>query len=507
MRGIGISRGSGPVTGAACCPLKRVPSQMAQPSAVKIGIVDRSFIVSSRAPVSEIIAFHSLGRRKEPGAVVVSSSTSAHELRLPLGMSRVLICALALAAALPLHGYSVLTHEAIIDSAWDANIKPLLLKRFPASTPDDLLKAHAYAYGGCIIQDMGYYPFGSHFFSDLLHYVRAGDFIVNEIAASQDLDEYAFALGSLAHYAADNNGHSIAVNPSVGVEYPKLQAEYGRAVTYAENPTAHLRVEFGFDVLQVGRGNYAPQSYHDFIGFETSKDLLERAFLATYGLELKDVFKNLDLALATYRHAVSTIIPEMTRVAWTLQKKQLLKGNPSLNRRKFVYNLSRASYRREWKEKYQDVGIGARVLAFVIRILPKVGPLKAAKPKPPTPQTATWFEDSFDRTLDAYRGLLAQAGAGHLQLVNTNFDTGQPTQPATYTLADDAYAKLAVDMADHSNGPVDPKMRDDVLAYFRNPNLPFDGKKKPKDWARTVAALDQLRSSQTGAAAAADVRQ
>src|SRR5215469_8611173 len=166
---------------------------------------------------------------------------------------------LALAAAFPLHAYSVLTHEAIIDSAWNQNIKPLLLKRFPNATRDELLKAHAYAYGGCIIQDMGYYPFGSHFFSDLLHYVRSGDFVMNEIAASQDLSEYAFALGSLAHYAADNEGHSIAVNRSVGVEYPKLASEFGPKVTYADNPTAHLRVEFGFDVLQVARGNYAPQ--------------------------------------------------------------------------------------------------------------------------------------------------------------------------------------------------------------------------------------------------------
>lgn len=409
-------------------------------------------------------------------------------------MLRVFTCALALAAALPLHAYSVLTHEAIIDSAWDANIKPLLLKRFPAATPDDLRKAHAYAYGGCIIQDMGYYPFGSHFFSDLLHYVRSGDFVVNEIAASQDLDEYAFALGSLAHYAADNNGHAIAVNPSVGVQYPKLAAEYGRIVTYADDPTAHLRVEFGFDVLQVARGNYAPQAYHDFIGFETSKDLLKRAFLATYGIELSEVFKDLDLALATYRRAVSSVIPEMTRVAWDLEKKQLMQATPTLKRRDFIYNLSRASYRKEWKEKYQKPGIGARFLAFMFRILPKVGPLKAAKPKPPTPQTDAWFQQSFDRTLDAYRGLLAQAGAGPLQLVNTNFDTGKPTQPAAYKLADEAYAKLAVDLAAQDRGAIDPKMRGDILAYFRNPELPYAGKQKPKEWAKTMEALRRLRT-------------
>ena len=413
-------------------------------------------------------------------------------------MTRVFTCAFAIALAIPLHAYSVLTHEAIIDSAWDANIKPLLLKRFPAATPDDLLQAHAYAYGGCIIQDMGYYPFGSHFFSDLVHYVRSGDFVMNEIAASQDLNEYAFALGSLAHYAADNNGHAIAVNPSVGAEYPKLAAEYGRVVTYADDPTAHLRVEFGFDVLQVARGNYAPKSYHDFIGFQTSKELLQRAFLATYGIELKSIFKDLDLALGTYRRAVSTVIPEMTKVAWDLERKKLMQATPGITRKKFLYNLSRASYEKEWKDKYEKPGAGARIIAFLFRILPKVGPLKAAKPKPPTPETAKWFEDSFDRTLDTYRGLLAQTAAGRLQLVNTNFDTGKPTQPAVYKLADDAYAKLAIDLVSRSAGDIDPKMRADVLNYFRDSSLPYATKQKPKQWQQTLAALNQLRSASAG---------
>ena len=104
--------------------------------------------------------------------------------------------------------YSVLTHEAIIDSVWDTSIKRLLLKRFPDATPERLVEAHAYAYGGSIVQDMGYYPFGSQFFSDLLHYVRSGDFVLNLIRDSQDLNEYAFSLGALAHYAADNTGHT-----------------------------------------------------------------------------------------------------------------------------------------------------------------------------------------------------------------------------------------------------------------------------------------------------------
>jgi Zinc dependent phospholipase C len=225
------------------------------------------------------------------------------------GMLRIRVCLifalLILCAAGPASGYAVITHEAIIDTAWK-NITPLLLQRFPDATPDDLAKAHAFAYGGCIIQDMGYYPLGSKNFSNLAHYVRSGDFVEALLGDAQDLDEYAFALGALSHYAADNNGHPIAVNRAVAIEYPKLHSQYGNEVTYADNPAAHLKTEFGFDVSQVAQGNYAAQDYHNFIGFQVSKDLLERAFHDTYGLELKKQFVSIDLALGTYRRTVAT---------------------------------------------------------------------------------------------------------------------------------------------------------------------------------------------------------
>src|ERR1035441_4856670 len=111
---------------------------------------------------------------------------------------------------------------------------------------------------------MGYYPFGSKYFSDLVHYVRSGDFVEALVRGAQDLDELAFALGALAHYAADNNGHPIAVNRAVAMEYPKLRAQYGDEVTYADDPPAHLKTEFGFDVAQVAQGNYAAAGYHAF---------------------------------------------------------------------------------------------------------------------------------------------------------------------------------------------------------------------------------------------------
>jgi hypothetical protein len=415
---------------------------------------------------------------------------------------RVLAFAGALACLPDASAYSVLTHEAIIDSAWDQNIKPLLLERFPSASTDDLRDAHAYAYAGCIIQDMGYYPFGSKFFSDLLHYVRSGDFVETLIRDSQDLNEYAFALGALAHYAADTEGHSIAVNPSVGMEYPKLRDEFGPIVTYADNPIAHMSVEFGFDVMQVARNHYAPQAYHDFIGFQVSRPLLERAFRETYGIEMDDIFGDEDLGIGTYRRTVSKIIPEMTKVAWDLHKKDLVIGQPGLTRRRFIYNIRRASFEKEWGDRYEKPGPLARVLAVLVRILPKFGPLRIVSFKKPTTQSITLFEDSFNHTLSVYRGLLSRVGQGQFALDNRDLDTGAPTRPGEYKLADDSYAKLAIMLADQEPAQLDPKLVDNVLGFFRNLDFPYAARKKRKLWTKTVAAVEKLRGvTQTGPAA------
>jgi len=407
---------------------------------------------------------------------------------------RIVLCVAALLLFRPpLPAYSVLTHEAIIDSSWDPSIKPLLLLKYPKATPDQLVEAHAYAYAGCILQDMGYYPFGSKLFSDLVHYVRSGDFVQNLLKESHDLNEYAFALGALAHYAADTQGHSIAVNRAVPLEYPKLARKFGKSVTYEDKPAAHIKVEFSFDVVQVARGNYAPQAYHDFIGFKVAKELLERAFRDTYSLELKDVFGNVDLALGSYRKAVSDVIPKMTQVAWNMKKDEL--GKKGVARSKFVYNLSRASYRKEWDGQYQKPGIGTRILAFLLRILPKIGPLKALSFKPPTQQTEKLFEDSFDRTMDLYRKLTGDVKASRLQIENRDFDTGNITRPTEYRMADETYAELAIKLADKDPAAVDPRLRADILEFFQDPELPFAVKKDHKKWQKTVAAVEKLKAA------------
>ena len=389
--------------------------------------------------------------------------------------------------AKPIQAYSVLTHEAIVDTLWEDQIKGLLLKRFPTATADQLIEAHGYAYGGSIIQDLGYYPFGSHFFSDMVHYVRTGDFVEALVRDAQDLNQYAFALGALCHYAADNQGHPVAVNRSVPILYPKLQAKFGNEVTYADDPAAHLKTEFGFDVLQVARGRYAPKSYHDFIGFQVSKPLLDQAFLETYDIQLKDVFKTLDLALGTYRRSVSSLIPEMTKAAWALKKGDIEKQTPGITRQKFLYNLSRASYRKEWGNDYTRPGIWARFIAFLFRIVPKVGPFKALAFKPPTKQTEAFFESSFDLTIDREKQNLAAVRADRLKLPNMDFDTGKPSSAGEYSLADKTYSKLLAKLSDKKLEGLTPELRANILGFYHGTT--------PKDDPKAAGALESLKTT------------
>src|SRR5260221_3783156 len=284
---------------------------------------------------------------------------------------------LLLVSAPTARSYSVLPHEAMVDSVWDSSIRVLLLQRFPNATADELTAAHAYAYGGSIIQDLGYYPFSNKFFSDLTHYVRSGDFILSLIRNSQDLNEYAFSLGALAHYAADNNGHRIATNLAVPLLYPKLRVKFGSTITYADDPFSHVKTEFGFDVFQAAKGRYAPDGYRDFIGFKVSKPVLERAFEDTYGMKIEQVFLNFDLAIGSYRRTVSSIMPAVTKVAWQLKKQEIRKDAPGATRKKFLYNISRSSYEKNWGTTYPKPGGRSRVLAFFFRIVPRAGPFKA----------------------------------------------------------------------------------------------------------------------------------
>jgi hypothetical protein len=377
--------------------------------------------------------------------------------------------------------YSVLTHEEIVDLLWTDEIQPLLLKRYPGLTEEQIIEAHAYAYGGAVIQDLGYYPFGSREFSDLVHYVRSGDFVRELLVESQDSNEYAFALGALSHYASDIAGHP-AVNLSVAIQYPKLRAKYGKSVRYAQDKTAHLKTEFGFDTVQVAKNRYASQQYHDFIGFQVSKSLLERVFPVVYGVELKEVLTHEDMAVGSYRFAVSRMIPQMTKVALQTHKKDLIRETPNFAKRKFLYRLSRSNYEKEWGKDYVKPGVGTRILSTLLRYMPKIGPFKGLAFNTPTPQTEDLYIKSINTTVDQYRALLEEVRADRLVLANCDFDSGQPTKAAEYSLTDDTYAKLLAQLSERKFDLTSLDLRANILTFYSDLSVPIETKKDRVRW-------------------------
>ena len=394
------------------------------------------------------------------------------------------------------NGYSVLTHEEIIDLVWKDQLRPMLVARFPQATDDELKQAHAYAYGGSVVQDMGYYPFGNKYFSDLVHYVRTGAFVMALVRDASNVNEYAFALGALAHYASDNTGHPI-INQVVAITFPKLRKKYGQEVTYVDDPKAHIRTEFGFDMAQVAKNRYTSDNFHDFIGFNISKPVLERAFAETYGFQLQDVMHNEDLAIGTFRRAISQIVPEMTRVALVSRRDEIVRDTPNFNERKFLYHLSRASYQKEWGNGYRKPGFGTRVLAFFLRIVPKVGPFKALAFKVPTTQTEDMYVKSINKTVDEYGAQLREQTTGELKLADMDFDTGRPTRAGEYSLADKTYAHLLDELAKHNFDQASPELRQNILSFYADPNAQVATKKNAKAWKTIQEELDKLKTSTT----------
>jgi hypothetical protein len=399
----------------------------------------------------------------------------------------VLMCSRGLSA------YSVLTHEQIVDLLWTDEIQPILLKRYPGLSEDQIREAHAYAYGGAVIQDLGYYPFGSREFSNLAHYVRSGDFVRELLLESRDVNEYAFALGALSHYASDIAGHP-AVNEAVAIEYPKLRAKFGKSVRYAQDKTAHLKTEFGFDTVQVARNRYASQQYHDFIGFQVSKPLLERVFPVVYGVKLKDVLPNEDLAVGSYRFAISRLIPQMTQVALQTHKKEMMREIPNFARQKFLYHLSRSDYERQWGKDYVKPSLGTRILSTLLRYMPKIGPFKGLAFDNPTPQTEDLYIKSINTTVDQYRAFLEEVRTNTLVLRNCDFDSGQETKAAEYSLTDDTYAKLLAQLSERKFELTSPELRDNILQFYSDLSIPIETKKDQVHWQSVLTSLDQLKS-------------
>jgi hypothetical protein len=393
--------------------------------------------------------------------------------------------------------YSVLTHEALVDASWEKSILPLLKHKYPHATEEDLRKAHAYCYGGALIADIGYFPFGSIYFTNLAHYVRSGDFVEALISESENLNEYAFAIGALCHYMADKYGHSLATNIVVPITYPAMEKKFGHVVTYEEDHATHSRVEISFDVLQTARGNYASQAYHDFIGFEVSRPVLERAFLKTYGEDVNEVFGDLGLAIGTFRWSVKSLLPTVTKTAWVLKEDDIKKLNPSANSHSFHYKMKKRDYYAEFGKERQKPGFKAEVLSFFVRILPKVGPLKPLKFNDVGPEGEKLFIRSFDTVLVHYSNALATLKNEKVTLADIDYDTGKQTVLGEYGLADKTYADL-VDKLDESKfNNLTAPLKKNILNYYKDVDTLKMAEKYPKDWKKTYQDLQTIKIAKT----------
>ncbi len=330
-------------------------------------------------------------------------------------------------------------------------------------------------------------------FTDLVHYVRSGDYITALLDEAQNANEFAFALGGLCHYYADVYGHQLGVNPSVPVVYPKVQKKFGNLVTYEQDPTAHARVEFAFDVVQTARGNYASLAYHDFIGFKVADSLMDRAFFKTYSFHLKDLFTNFSRAVRTFRWTVKSFIPEITKAAWAIKKSEISKNGNGITARQFKYKMSKATYNKEFGRDRDKPKFFANLIANIIRLLPKIGPLKKFKIKAPGPVAEKYYIQSFDSVLLHYTNAISGLSNSKFHLVNKDFDTGFNTSFGEYGLTDKAYKNLLVKLQDNKFDSLTTSLKQNIIDFFSKPGAIQSIKET--DNQKFVEAFNELKKA------------
>ena len=404
-----------------------------------------------------------------------------------------LLCLLL--ACRPAGAYSLLTHEQLIDLTWQSSIVPLLRSRYPNITPEELEHARSYAYAGSVIQDIGYYPFGDPFVSNLTHYVRSGDFIVFLFRDAKDANQLAFAVGALSHYIGDNIGHSMATNRSVPIEFPKLAARYGPVVTYGEDEHSHVQTEFAFDINEIAHHRLAPVHYLRHIGLNVPAQQLAAAFYDTYGLSADfSKARSRRINVRGFRFAVRSFVPRIAYALTLLHRSRMPADSPGPEFEKLMSEVARVETENNWDQYRKKAGIGTYALAGLIFVLPKIGPLKLVAIKGPTAATEEEYVRSVNLSTDALASTMTRLGTAHQTLVNRDLDTGAPVHPGGYRLADDTYAKLVHRLVADPNHSVPPGLKGDILNYYADPNAPIHTKKNAKKWAQLQAELETLKT-------------
>jgi len=429
-----------------------------------------------------------------------SSSTPNIKLKIRRWLAPLVLCIpLMLGGPSSLKAYGVLTHHQLIDQAWDTVIVPTLLKRFPSLTNEQLRKAHAYAYGGCVIQDFGYYPFANELFSNLTHYVRSGDFVQNLFQQAHTANEFAFAIGALSHYVGDTVGHSQATNPSVAITFPKLREKYGSSVNYAQGKHEHSQVEWAFDASQAAKLRLAPMAYVHYIGLEVPREQLAAAFQQTYGLPLHEIVGGHLPAMKTFRFGARSFLPNFTFAEAVLHQGRFSDDTPGPELEEYKRQIAQVSKEEEWDRYRRKPGIGIHLLAGLIVILPKIGMLKMLDVKGPTIETEREYIASVNLSTAALAVSLKRLTEMQIDasLADRDLDTGKRVVPGGYPLTDKTYAQLLARITKTPTEQIPAGLKQDVIAYYADPAAPISTKKIPKDWAAVQEHLQMLIGMKT----------
>ncbi len=421
-------------------------------------------------------------------------------LKIPRWVAPLTLC-IPLMIAWPPSGkaYGVLTHHQLIDQAWNTVIVPILLSRFPSLTPEQLREAHAYAYGGCIVHDFGYYPFANGFFSDLTHYVRTGDFVQKLFQHASTANEFAFAIGALSHYVGDSIGHAQATNPSVAAMYPKLRAKYGSSVNYAEGKHQHAQVEWAFDANQAAKLRLAPAAYVEDIGLEVPREQLAAAFYETYGIPLQEIVKGPLPAMKTFRFGARNFLPKFTYAEAVLHKGGFPADTSGPELEQYEREIGQLPKEEEWDKYRRKPGFSIHLLEGVIVIVPKIGMFKMLAIKGPTEETERAYIASVNLSTAALAVYLQKLMGAQIELglEDRDLDTGQRVVPGGYLLTDKTYAQLLARITKVPTQPIPAGLKQDIVAYYADPAAPISTKKKPKEWAAVQEQLQVLIGMKT----------
>ncbi len=413
------------------------------------------------------------------------------------------ICLVAL-LAYPISGgaYAIFTHQELIDLVWDRSIRPVLLERFPGLSERQLNEARAYAYGGSVIQDMGYYPVGHPYFSELTHYVRTGDFVAALFRTARNADEFAFAIGALSHYVGDSIGHAEAVNPAVGATFPNLVHKFGPVVSYEEAPIDHARVELGFDIAQLAKRRYTPEQFRRHVGFRVADQALDRALLETYGFGLGSTLGHVRPGAASYRFSVHRLMPLFSRSEVVRLGGRLNRERDDDALRQYLQLAGEIAREQQWARLYSPPGWKAHFLAILFYAVPPVGPLRVVDIKAPTAATEDMFVRSLVRSQAVLSGDLERyvSAPGRFRLENLDLDTGAPVAPGRYWLTDRTYARLVDMLTSNHPSPLPAGLVSNIQAYYAQPNAPISTRRNPEKWKRLRRELAFLETRATAAA-------